>query len=186
MNGESADGVAASWTKYAFKGDFCVEMYAGMRHGWYDRAGDLNLTVLNGDNTANQGYTVTCTGWDPDHSQRLTRLYRNGEAIAETDKYLAPRLREGNVRQGYEPLVAEGRPIHGAWYYIKFRRVGTRLEYWFDNELAMTAEDTDPIPGTGAGGTWWDVAVPEVSDRREVNAARENYDKNTARQWLGN
>ena len=46
--------------------------------------------------------------------------------------------------------------------------------------------DTDPIPGTGAGGTWWDVAVPEVSDRREVNAARENYDKNTARQWLGN
>jgi 3D-(3,5/4)-trihydroxycyclohexane-1,2-dione acylhydrolase (decyclizing) len=46
--------------------------------------------------------------------------------------------------------------------------------------------DTDPIPGTGAGGTWWDVAVPEVSDRPQVNAARENYEQNTARQWLGN
>jgi len=25
--------------------------------------------------------------------------------------------------------------------------------------------DTDPMPGTGAGGAWWDVAVPEVSTR---------------------
>ncbi|OPZ29380.1 MAG: hypothetical protein BWZ02_01017 [Lentisphaerae bacterium ADurb.BinA184] len=179
MNGESADGVAALWTKYAFKGDFCVEMYAGMRHGWYDRAGDLNLTVLNGDNTANQGYTVTCTGWDPDHSQRLTRLYRNGEAIAETDKYLAPRLREGNVRQGYEPLVAEGRPIHGAWYYIKFRRVGTRLEYWFDNELAMTAEDTDPIPG-GSLGIWTYMNSMVVA---RVRIAAEGIAPRRARFW---
>jgi 3D-(3,5/4)-trihydroxycyclohexane-1,2-dione acylhydrolase (decyclizing) len=46
--------------------------------------------------------------------------------------------------------------------------------------------DTDPMPGTGAGGTWWDVAVPEVSERREVNEARADYEINTARQWLGN
>ena len=35
--------------------------------------------------------------------------------------------------------------------------------------------DTDPYPGTGAGGYWWDVAVPEVSNRAEVNEARVNY-----------
>lgn len=35
--------------------------------------------------------------------------------------------------------------------------------------------DTDPYPGTGAGGHWWDVAVPEVSNRPEVNEARANY-----------
>lgn len=46
--------------------------------------------------------------------------------------------------------------------------------------------ETDAGPGTGAGGTWWDVAVPEVSVRPQVNAARETYKQNTARQWLGN
>ena len=46
--------------------------------------------------------------------------------------------------------------------------------------------ETDPAPGTGAGGTWWDVAVPEVSTRREVNEAREGYEQATKRQWLVN
>ena len=46
--------------------------------------------------------------------------------------------------------------------------------------------DTDPMPGTGAGGTWWDVAVPEVSDRAEVNEARKGYEAGTKAQWLLN
>ena len=46
--------------------------------------------------------------------------------------------------------------------------------------------DTDPAPGTGAGGTWWDVAVPEVSDRAEVNKARKGYEQAIRRQWLVN
>jgi 3D-(3,5/4)-trihydroxycyclohexane-1,2-dione acylhydrolase (decyclizing) len=46
--------------------------------------------------------------------------------------------------------------------------------------------DTDPQPGTGAGGTWWDVAVPEVSDRKEVNEARKGYEAGTKAQWLLN
>ena len=35
--------------------------------------------------------------------------------------------------------------------------------------------DTDPMPSTAEGGHWWDVAVPEVSERTEVNKAREAY-----------
>ena len=35
--------------------------------------------------------------------------------------------------------------------------------------------DTDPIPTTEAGGHWWDVAVPEVSDREQVQEARAAY-----------
>ena len=35
--------------------------------------------------------------------------------------------------------------------------------------------DTDPLPSTDAGGHWWDVAVPEVSERKEVTSAREAY-----------
>ena len=36
--------------------------------------------------------------------------------------------------------------------------------------------DTDPLPSTEAGGHWWDVAVPEVSNRQEVNEARASYE----------
>lgn len=36
--------------------------------------------------------------------------------------------------------------------------------------------DTDPVTTTGAGGHWWDVAVPEVSKRAEVQVARRAYE----------
>lgn len=35
--------------------------------------------------------------------------------------------------------------------------------------------DTDALITTDEGGHWWDVAVPEVSPRREVNEAHRNY-----------
>lgn len=37
--------------------------------------------------------------------------------------------------------------------------------------------DTDPMPTTEDGGHWWDVAVPEVSSRKEVNEARTAYER---------
>jgi len=45
--------------------------------------------------------------------------------------------------------------------------------------------DTDPTTSTEAGGHWWDVAVPEVSERAEVRAARDGYDAARTRQRLG-
>jgi 3D-(3,5/4)-trihydroxycyclohexane-1,2-dione acylhydrolase (decyclizing) len=36
--------------------------------------------------------------------------------------------------------------------------------------------DTDPGPSTEAGGAWWDVAVPEVSQRPQVAEARAVYE----------
>lgn len=44
--------------------------------------------------------------------------------------------------------------------------------------------DTDPWPGTDAGGTWWDVGVPAVSTRAEVNHARANYEQKQKDQRL--
>ena len=44
--------------------------------------------------------------------------------------------------------------------------------------------DTDPYPSTEPGGTWWDVGVPQVSERQEVNAARETYDGMKAKQRI--
>jgi len=36
--------------------------------------------------------------------------------------------------------------------------------------------DTDPYPTPETGGWWWDVAVPEVSEREQVRAARKDYE----------
>jgi 3D-(3,5/4)-trihydroxycyclohexane-1,2-dione acylhydrolase (decyclizing) len=44
--------------------------------------------------------------------------------------------------------------------------------------------DTDPWPGTEAGGTWWDVGVPEVSGRAEVKAARAAYEEHAKLQRI--
>ncbi len=49
----------------------------------------------------------------------------------------------------------------------------------------VIAIDTDPITATEAGGHWWDVAVPEVSDRAEVRAARKAYEAALGQQHLG-
>ena len=42
--------------------------------------------------------------------------------------------------------------------------------------------DTDPMPSTAAGGTWWEVGVPEVSTRESVRAARTKYEEIKAKQ----
>lgn len=36
--------------------------------------------------------------------------------------------------------------------------------------------DTDPYQSSDSGGHWWDVGVPEVSERQEVNEARSKYE----------
>ncbi|WEM44171.1 3D-(3,5/4)-trihydroxycyclohexane-1,2-dione acylhydrolase (decyclizing) (plasmid) [Photobacterium sp. DA100] len=36
--------------------------------------------------------------------------------------------------------------------------------------------DTDPLSTTESGGSWWEVAVPEVSEREQVRAARARYE----------
>ena len=45
--------------------------------------------------------------------------------------------------------------------------------------------DTDPLVSTGEGGHWWDVAVPEISARKEVNAARKAYEEAAKLQRVG-
>jgi 3D-(3,5/4)-trihydroxycyclohexane-1,2-dione acylhydrolase (decyclizing) len=45
--------------------------------------------------------------------------------------------------------------------------------------------ETDPLATTDAGGAWWEVAVPAVSPRPQVNAARADYVKALAAQRVG-
>lgn len=153
MNGENADSLAALWSKYIFSGDFCIEFYAGMRMGWYERLGDLNLTVMSKSNSTSDGYTAIATGWDPDHSQLYSRLLRNGNLMELSTKYLVPRVRAGSARRGYQPLVAGGRDIHGAWYGMQLRRTGNNLQYIYDNEEVFNVDDPEPLQD-GSLGIW--------------------------------
>ncbi|KZS50432.1 3D-(3,5/4)-trihydroxycyclohexane-1,2-dione acylhydrolase (decyclizing) [Rhizobium anhuiense] len=42
--------------------------------------------------------------------------------------------------------------------------------------------DTDAVPGTDAGGHWWDVAVPQVGGPERLERARARYTENAANQ----
>ncbi len=73
---------------------------------------------------------------------------------------------------------------HAASMGALARKVGSIAE--LETALAETADverttviviDTDPLVTTEAGGHWWDVAVPGVSTRPQVNAARAEYEK---------
>ncbi|SFN58998.1 3D-(3,5/4)-trihydroxycyclohexane-1,2-dione acylhydrolase (decyclizing) [Mesorhizobium sp. NFR06] len=46
-----------------------------------------------------------------------------------------------------------------------------------NDKTTVLVIDTDPLVSTEAGGHWWDVAVPEVSSRPQVNAARKKYEE---------
>lgn len=46
----------------------------------------------------------------------------------------------------------------------------------------VIALDTDPLPSTAEGGAWWEVAVPEISRREQVNVAYAGYRKAKQRQ----
>ncbi len=172
MDGENPDSVAALWSKYEIGGDFCATFVCGMRHGgpWYDRVGDFNLTLFNKATTPSEGYTLKVTDWDPNNSQRWSRLFRNGKLVVKTDVKAAPRRREGNVRTGYEPLVAKGRDVHGAWYTVKFRKLGNHLEAFFDNLPLLSAEDPEPLAGGGLG--IWTYRSSMVVARVRVTAER--------------
>ncbi|MER9346523.1 3D-(3,5/4)-trihydroxycyclohexane-1,2-dione acylhydrolase (decyclizing) [Mesorhizobium sp. M0227] len=54
-----------------------------------------------------------------------------------------------------------------------------------NNRTTVLVIDTDPLVSTDAGGHWWDVAVPEVSVRPQVNAARKAYDEKRKMQTVG-
>ncbi|MEF0939365.1 3D-(3,5/4)-trihydroxycyclohexane-1,2-dione acylhydrolase (decyclizing) [Rhizobium sp. BR 362] len=54
-----------------------------------------------------------------------------------------------------------------------------------NDRTSVIVIDTDPLITTEEGGHWWDVAVPEVSPRAEVNKARAGYEEARAAQRIG-
>ena len=55
-----------------------------------------------------------------------------------------------------------------------------------NDRTTVVVIDTDPLISTEEGGTWWDVAVPEVSQRSEVNTKRKAYEEAIKLRSVGN
>src|SRR6202050_3262647 len=71
---------------------------------------------------------------------------------------------------------------HAASLGARAEKVATIADLERALERARTSDrthviviETDPAAATEAGGAWWDVAIPEVSVRPEVRAARAAY-----------
>ncbi len=102
------------------------------------------------------------------------------------------RLQQATGSPGFNNLLADS--LHEALPDINFaghaRSLGALAEHVANlGELSaalvraraadrsyVVVIDTDPLKTTEAGGWWWDVAVPEVSDRPEVKTARRAYE----------
>jgi len=183
LNGRSRSG-AFLWNKFEYEGDLSIEFYAGERMrqlaeeqanilGSYPRNGDFNASFNCEGYRPDTGYTFLLSGWDRHWSEHWTRLLRAGQKVTETDRYLVPRTREGQTRA---PIawISEGRPVHGAWYFVKIRRRGNRLEYYYDNNLINGLSFEDPEPLTGRN-----LAIWTLDQSMMIARAKISYGKRT-------
>ena len=53
-----------------------------------------------------------------------------------------------------------------------------------NDRTTLLVIETDPQVATRAGGHWWNVPVPQVSPRAEVNCARADYERALLSQRL--
>lgn len=158
MNGRSK-GLAALWNKFAYEGDYTLECYAGMRmrqgdlheggvRNYYPRIGDINFAFAGQSRALFSGYNAILAAWDPMWSEKWTQFWRQGELFERTDREFIPRGRE--KRPTARAIEVEwdpgGRPVHGAWYYIKARKTGGRFDVSFDNVPVFTVTDPEPLP----------------------------------------
>ena len=179
-----SERAAILWNKFMYPGDVTLEFYAGMRMRqgrsrrkvkmYYPRVGDLNATIAAQGEDLPSGYNFLLGAWDPFWSETWTRMLRQDEPVSQTDQQLLPRTRASRgssrlVRLGWDP---GGRAIHGAWYYVKIRKIGNTLKYYFDNLQVL--EHTDPSPLAGSRlGIWTyknDIMIARVKVSYEKKA----------------
>lgn len=154
--------------KLRFDGDLTMEAYMGMRMRRdsryprsYPRVGDFNLAMATDGSRLDSGYNFILQGWDPAWSESTSWLLKQGKRVAEGRRQLLPAMRNSsrNARIIPVPWILAGRPVHGAWYYIKSRRHGKNFELYVDSEPVYQFRDPDPIPGGNVGIFTYDAWV---------------------------
>ncbi len=107
------------------------------------------------------------------------------------------RLQAGTGGAAFNNLLNEAAPAidfaaHAASLGARSEKVSGIAEFEVAMGRARASDrtyvvviDTDPAVSTEAGGAWWDVVTPEVSERPEVRAARADYEAARKNQRLG-
>jgi 3D-(3,5/4)-trihydroxycyclohexane-1,2-dione acylhydrolase (decyclizing) len=97
------------------------------------------------------------------------------------------RLQKSTGGEPFNNLLADPVQIdfaaHAASLWARAKKVANLSELEAALEQAQMADrtcviviETDPDSTTAAGGAWWDVAVPEVSNSKPVLEARAAYE----------
>ncbi len=130
-----------TWNKRRFEGDLVVEIYAGMKMGLgnvssYKNPCDMNLTICGDGQNPDSGYTFMYGG----ELNTVTRIMKGTQVLAETTdpKFLLPQ---------FEDTAFGTYDFHRKWWGLRAVKRGGHLEFYLDNQLALTADDPEPLPG---------------------------------------
>ena len=148
---------------------------------------DANVVVMLGDGTYMMANSELATSVMLGHKLTVVLLDNRGYGCINRLQHATGgerfnNLFDYNVKQDVSPA------IDFAMHAASMGAISEKVASLADLEQALERSkkntkttviviDTDPMASTDAGGAWWDVAVPEVSDRPTVQAARKKYVK---------
>ena len=148
---------------------------------------DANVVVMMGDGTYMMANSELATSVMLGHKLTIVLLDNRGYGCINRLQHATGgerfnNLFDYNVKQDVSPAIDFA--AHAASMGAISEKVAsladleTALKKSKSNtKTTMIVIDTDPMATTDAGGSWWDVAVPEVSSRPTVQAARKKYVK---------
>lgn len=153
--------LVAVWHKAQFEGDVGATAFAAFRMGSpfdpnYRHVGDLCVTVCGDGHDLASGYTFAFAA----DRNRVSRLYRLGEVVAETREGLLPDNRNSFPY----------REVHLPWMAVGLRRDGRQLTAEVDGKVLLTYEDADPLPGRHVALWSWDNDILLARARIEASA----------------
>ncbi len=143
--------IAAIWTRRSFEDDLVVEFFAGvaMDQPWapfYQRPGNLCVTLCGSDATPGSGYSLVFAGW----GNSAAGIFRRGELVARVPGFTQPDILDS---LGGTTGREDAHKLHNEWWHVRAERIGSTVRLLVDDRLAASFDDPDPLPG-GAVGIW--------------------------------
>lgn len=147
LGGSARNGPAVIWNKLSFSGDFSLEFCGAItmdnrRGRAYEYARDMNATIAADGRDLTSGYSFIYGGWD----NSVSCLTRKGEVVAKP-------------RNMNKYTFSRSSKMHRQWWYFKIERMGSKLRWFIDNELALEYDDPEPLDGRRVALWAYDVGI---------------------------
>ncbi|MBM4042491.1 MAG: PDZ domain-containing protein [Planctomycetes bacterium] len=145
--GRDDDGLLAIWGKRRLEGDCSVEVDAAVMMmnlgGGYQNMRDVGVSLCADRRDLTSGYAVIVGAYQNER----TILYRRGKQVASTTsiRALLPTLR------AYQRDELHSQ--HRGWAHIRLAKEGKNVRVYVWDNLVLTHEDPDPLPG-GHAAIW--------------------------------